>query len=422
MPTPLPEHLPERLTISLWDFTWYTRTGPGEPFEDLDVAFAQAVERGYNTVRICAMPYLLFGGSGHDTSALTFAPLGGGYGQGTRWYDVRQATTVDGRAHVIALFEAARRHDCYVIVSSWEYQQSPCFLTHPTWFEALIAVEPAKRPAALASALADLVSYLSEHGLDDRIAFVELHNEVQKGRLTDAVEPSLEPITTLQPLLEDAVEQFRARHPHVPVTVNYARMPVGQMRSIARNIDVAVFHPYLYGVLGQLIDEFALRDGTRPFPQERANAELLRTGAPPLEAWKPPGGQAWRADATFIPHREVYVHDWCDPVRWDRWLYDRYGEHRRAMQVRLELWLDAAADWAAAHEVPLVFGEGWIGYTPLYGTFEEGPVGAGICEAAVRYAAARDAWGTIVCSNAAPHHPMWTDVDLQRQLNAYFAG
>ena len=66
-PVRLPAHLPARLTITLWDFSWYVRTGPGEPFEDLDRAFAEAVERGYNTVRICAMPFLLFG-SGLDTS------------------------------------------------------------------------------------------------------------------------------------------------------------------------------------------------------------------------------------------------------------------------------------------------------------------------------------------------------------------
>jgi hypothetical protein len=30
------------------------------------------------------------------------------------------------------------------------------------------------------------------------------------------------------------------------------------------------------------------------------------------------------------------------------------------------------------------------------------------------------AWGTLVCSNAAPQHPMWGDVDLQRELNAEF--
>ena len=42
-PVRRPAHLPERLTITLWDFSWYVRTGPGEPFEDLDRAFADAV-------------------------------------------------------------------------------------------------------------------------------------------------------------------------------------------------------------------------------------------------------------------------------------------------------------------------------------------------------------------------------------------
>lgn len=58
----IPSHLPERLAITLWDFSWYTRAGAAEPFEDIDRAFAEAAERGYNTVRICAAPMLLFGG------------------------------------------------------------------------------------------------------------------------------------------------------------------------------------------------------------------------------------------------------------------------------------------------------------------------------------------------------------------------
>jgi hypothetical protein len=44
----IPPHLPRRLTISLWDFSWYTQTMPDEPFDDLDLAFGEAVERGYN--------------------------------------------------------------------------------------------------------------------------------------------------------------------------------------------------------------------------------------------------------------------------------------------------------------------------------------------------------------------------------------
>jgi hypothetical protein len=404
------------LTITLWDFSWYTRTGPGEPFHDLDAAFRQAVTRGYNTVRICAMPYLLFG-SGLDTSALTFSGLGGEFGQRTRWYDVGATATLDGRARLLELFRAAQHHGCQVIVSSWEYQQSPAFAADDSWHRALRAVPPPERTTALADALADLVDLLKTEGLDDTVAFVELHNEVQFSALTEGLEPG---ILALQPSMESGIDRFQRRHPDVRVTANYAQVPVGQMRGLPRNADVAVFHPYVYGVLDQLVDEFALRDLSRPYPQERAHAELLRAGAPRLEDWLPPEGDRWRLDATVLSQREVYTHDWCDPLKWDRWLYDRYGEHRRAMAQTLDTWLAVAADWASEHAVPLVFGEGWVGYTPRHATFEEGPVGSAICAHAVRESARIGAWGTVVCSNAAPHHPMWLDVALQRRLNNEF--
>src|SRR5690606_23293437 len=139
-------------------------------------------------------------------------------------------------------------HDCRVIVSSWEYQQSPSFLADDSWHQALTRVPPKQRVNALADALADLVDLLKSEGLDDRVAFVELHNEVQYSRL---------PAEGLQRLLEAGIDRFRARHPGVQVTANYARVPVGQMRTLPRNMDVAVFHPYVYGVLGQLVEEFA---------------------------------------------------------------------------------------------------------------------------------------------------------------------
>ena len=408
-----------RMTITLWDFTWYTRTGPGEPFEDLDRAFAEAVERGYNTVRICAMPLLLFG-SGINTSRLRLGPLGGGYGARVRWYDVGASTVVDARAWLLALFRAARRHDCFVILSSWEYQQSPSFAVDRDWFDAVMAIDPEDRAVALADALADLVDFLASHGLDDRVAFTELHNEVQAGHLADGLDG--DHVVALRPRLERGIARFKQRHPDRLVTVNYAGVPVGSMRGIPRGADVAVFHPYVYGVLDELLDEFALRDPARPFPQERARRELLRPDAPDFADWQPPRDQRWRLDATIVGRREVYVHDWCDPGKWDAWLHDRYATHRTAMRHQLTTWIDAAADWAAETGVPLVFGEGWIGYTPLHGTFEEGPVGAAFCRTAAAEAARVGAWGSVVCSNAAPHHPMWQDVTLQRECNALLRG
>lgn len=401
------------LTITLWDFTWYTRTGPGEPFHDLGEAFREAVDRGYNTVRICAMPYLLFG-SGLDTSALRFSGLGGEFGRRTRWYDVPPAgPAIDGREHLLALFRAAKAHDCRVIVSSWEYQQSPSFSVSSDWHRALQAVPFESRTLVLADAHAALVSFLKDAGLDDVVAYVELHNEVTHSGLNDG-----SGVLGIQESLERGIDRFKKQHPDVPMAANYSRVPVGAMRGLPRNQDVAVFHPYVYGVLGQLYDEFALRDPARPYPQERAFEELLRDDAPVLGDWRPP--ESWKTDATIVPHREVYTHDWCDPDKWDKWLYDRYGAHRIAMRETMDTWLSVAADYAASRNIPLVFGEGWVGYTPLHAGFEEGPVGAAICEHAVRQARSLGAWGTVVCSNAAPHHPMWQDVALQRRLTNEF--
>jgi len=163
------------MTITLWDFTWYTRTGPGQPFHNLDAAFRQAVARGYDTVRICAMPYLLFR-SGLDTSALRFSGLGGEFGQRTRWYDVPDGPPVDGVPWLLELFRAARHNGCRVIVSSWEYQQSPSFAVDDAWHRALRAVPHADRTVALADAHADLIDLLRDESLDDVVAFVELQD------------------------------------------------------------------------------------------------------------------------------------------------------------------------------------------------------------------------------------------------------
>jgi hypothetical protein len=413
-----PAHLPARLTITLWDFSWYVRTGPGEPFEDLDRAFAEAVERGYNTIRICAMPYLLFG-SGLDTSSLRLGPLGGGFGQRVRWYDVRQPTVIDARAHLIALFEAARRHDCYVIISSWEYQQSSSFAAEPDWCHALMRIDPDRRAETQAAALAELIDFLADHDLDDRVAFTEIHNEVQVGHLADGLPSQPEQrVVALRPRLERALELFHRHHPGRPVTVNYARVPVGAMRGIPDTVDVLVTHPYVYGVLGAFIDTYGLRGRPEDFDQARAERDVLLPGAPKLAEWTP--DELWRLTATIVAKPEIYVHDWGDAEAIDRWLYRHYPVWEEAMIGTLRLWLDVAHDWATSHDVPIVFGEGWIGYTPRDGRFEEGPVGAEFCRLAIDESIRVGAWGTVVCSNAAPHHVMWADAALQQQCNEAF--
>ena len=415
--TAIPSHLPHKLTISLWDFSWYTMTTPGEAYDDLDRAFAEAVERGYNTIRICAMPWLLFGDHQLDTTQLHFSSLGGDFGQRTRWYNVRGGGVVDGRQRLLDLFEAAKRHNCFVILSSWEYQQSSSFLATSIWYDALMAIPLEQRCLALADGMNGLISFLKEHELGDRIAYAELHNEVEYTKLQALAHEGEEVIAAEKPYLEAAIEKMRSVHPDILMTACYAVVPVTHMSDMAENMQVAHFHCYIYGVLRDLMDRLEMNDSSESFPTPLA-AQLLRADAPTFASWQPAPEAAWRLDATGVGHRLFYMHDWADPDKWDLWLYEHYGEHRQAMFQAITTRLETAADWSRRHGVPAVIGEGYVGYTPLLTNFEEGPVGKSLAEFAVETCLRLNFWGIMLCSNSAPQHPFWQDIAWQKRMNA----
>ncbi|MEA5457083.1 cellulase-like family protein [Sinomonas sp. JGH33] len=419
-PVSPPSHLPDKLRICLWDFSWYTQTMPGEPFHDLDAAFGELVDRGYNTIRICAAPLLLFGEHRIDTSALRFAAIGDSVGQGTRWYNVRGGAVLNLKEYLLELFKAARRHDVFVIVSSWEYQQSPAFLDTPVWHEAITSIPPGQRHQALAEAEVRLLDFLREHGLLDRVAYIEVHNEVDLSRLTEVVGAGEDTFHAQKPYLEKALAILQDAYPEVLSTACYGIPPYLDLTSMPENAQVAHHHFYVYGVLGALEDWAKVRATPPLFPTPELKT-LLRDDAPDFDSW---AGhvEPWRLAATGISLSMFYTYDWVDPVKWDDWLYRHYQAHAAAMQERVSVRLRAVATWARQHGVPAVIGEGWIGYTPLEAEFEDGPAGQEFALQAVRLCAQLGYWGTLPGSNSAPHHPSgWRNVDFQRRANRLFA-
>ncbi|MGW6926300.1 cellulase-like family protein [Streptomyces sp. NPDC054950] len=410
-----------RLAITLWDFSWYTQAGPGEPFADLDRAFAETVERGFNTVRICAMPFLLFSGRVHEPESLQVRGLGEQFGQRTRWYDVRGGYPLDGLRRLVELFEAAARHNCKVIVSSWEYQQSPSFADTDTWHRALAEVPGADRAEAVAEALAGLLDFLTERGLADHVAYVEVHNEVDNCSLVpDDGTPGH--YARLRGPLERAVKLLQARHPAVPVTYSLGEPWPGELDDLPEQAQIAHFHFYVYGVLGALYEAVGLGHGTEAAPETATwptpeLAAMLRPDAPAFADYQP--DEPWRLAATGIPRELFYAHDWVDPDRWDLWLYENYPAHRQAMRETLAAWIDSVAEFARLRGIPAVLGEGVVGYTPLLTRFEEDAVGKDIAEFVVERCLAAGFQGVVLTSNAAPHHPMWhTDRDWMRRVNS----
>ncbi len=224
------------------------------------------MERGFNTVRVCAMPFLLFSGRVDDPEALQVRGLGEQFGQRTRWYDVRGGYPLDGRRRLVELFEAAARHDCKVIVSSWEYQQSPSFADTDTWHRALAEVPGPDRAEAVAEALAGLLDFLTERGLADRVAYVEVHNEVDNCSLVPS-DGTTGHYARLRGPLERAVKLLQARHPGIPVTYSLGEPWPDELDDLPEQAQIAHFHFYVYGVLGALYEAVGLGHGTERRPR-----------------------------------------------------------------------------------------------------------------------------------------------------------
>lgn len=406
-----PAYLPPRLTICLLDFSWYTRAGRGEPYEDLDAALAEIAARGFNTVRICAAPLLLFGDLGLEDLAedlaiegMGAAASGGYFGQRTRWYDTPGGYSIDLRARFDELFDSAARHGLVVILASWEYQQSPAFARSKRWFDAIDAVDLDERHATLAAAWDRLVAHVTERGHRQRIALVEMHNEVDFSILPSLGEGM------------PSVEWLATRHPDLLVTASYGKPPHLSMYEVPEGLGAAQFHVYSYGVLDALQEKLQIRgEGPVGFP----NAELvpfLRADAPSFAEY----GRAaeWKYRATVLTDRMFYGYDWSDADAWDGWLHDHFEVYRAVMLREVESRVVAVSRWARWQGVPALIGEGWIGYTPLEADFEEGQDGCRIAEHAVRVALSHGIWGMVLGSNVAPHHPSWKYEAWQRELNA----
>jgi len=420
-----PGHLPAKLTITLWDFSWYTMSMPGEPFHDLAKCFDEAVERGYNTVRICAMPFLLFDpGSGRRRGPLKLANLGR-VGMRTRWYNCRGGAVMDGFDRLLALFREAERHQCFVILSSWEYQQSFSFLGTRELYDELMGIPPQERFMAIAKSMHHLVSRVKAAGYGDRIAYVELHNEIEYGGLnrvaTDAgISGGNLPavIRAVKPYTEEALAWLGERHPDLLFTGCFTLGEPWPKDALPGNMQVGHFHMYINGVLQQLMDETGIRNPEAPFPNPPVES-LLRDDAPPFDEYRLPEGEEWRLEGNPVGLRLLYLHDWCDPVKWDLYLYEHYGAHKLAMKQKVDDRFAEIAAWAADRNLPVVIGEGYVGYTPLLAGFEESPVGKDLAEHAIRKGMEHGFWGMVLCSNCAPHHPFWADIEWQRKWNDY---
>ncbi len=157
IPFDLTEHLrPHRLTIAMWDYSWLNAHYPTGSFGDFDRVTDELLERGFNTVRIEAFPWVI-GQLTHPEEETTVKgdPL-------ANW----GPSDVD-RKHAVAhelfeFMEITRRKGIFVMLSSWG-------VTHPEY--------PEKRPGDFFQVWERTLSLLDERGLLAHVLFIDLDQE-----------------------------------------------------------------------------------------------------------------------------------------------------------------------------------------------------------------------------------------------------
>jgi len=127
----IPGHLPRKLSIDLWIWSWITAATPGEPYHDLDRCMSEARDRGFNAVRVDAGLNWAFKPDGSPRGPMEFGPWIAGHGWNFSTVNARGGGRHDVLERLIHLFELARRHGVWVILTSWEYQDSSWFVADP---------------------------------------------------------------------------------------------------------------------------------------------------------------------------------------------------------------------------------------------------------------------------------------------------
>ena len=206
----LPGHLPQKLCISFWYHAWLAAALTGAPYEDLERCVREMKARGFNTARVGVGMTYAFRLDGTARGPIMFEPPVPGYGQiAIAGYGGRR----DVLQRLIHLLELARKHEVWLILTSWEYQDSAC-VGEPAIRAELASVPKSRRFMYLAEQHDRLLRILKSKGMAEQVAFVEIHNEPEYSDLPQGAEG--------KHLHEEAIAFLRARHPDILFSADFA--------------------------------------------------------------------------------------------------------------------------------------------------------------------------------------------------------
>ncbi|MCU0917886.1 MAG: hypothetical protein MUC88_25485, partial [Planctomycetes bacterium] len=227
----------DRLAISFWIWALWD-TGTNGFFNDLELRMAEAVERGFNCIRIEGGAGITHDAKGRPRGELEFLAAVPGHTHFTRQMEHMTGGHVDLLRRLIDLCTVAQRYNVNVILSSWYY-------LHTFWFTdknltaELLGLPPEERFMVFARGLDRILEELKQRGLADTIATAEIFNEVDgffHGKPVETVRKH-------RRLHEEALDFLKTRHPDIRFSLDTST-PSIDPEIVPRNAQVWTFHSY----------------------------------------------------------------------------------------------------------------------------------------------------------------------------------
>jgi hypothetical protein len=413
--------------ICCWTFAWYTHSAPGEPYEDLGRAMQETAARGFDTLRVCAMPsYVSRALRTHER--LRLAQFRQGISDNLRWYDFRGGITVDPPRRLLELFTEARRAGIRIVVSNWDFQQAFKFEAEPQLYERLRDLRSLEEMFGhIEVTLRDTLALLAEHDLLEVVAAVEILNEfegTEVGPLAEIVPWRAEeqgPVVATAAYqrrvreearapIERTIEGLRGEFPDLPFTID-STWPWTEPAPPA-NRDVTAVNMYITNkpIFPGYYELFSNGDLWFGEVLDAPSRPLLRGDAPPYLEWRASVADSWRD----LYYPQCYLGLYLDPTRWLEFFTAEFGRHAPAAREQVLTLLDEATTMGG----PWYLGEGFAVNPPTTSAWNQSAQSLEFHAWVVEQALARGACGLTPMTVAAPEHPdVWAEQDWLKVVN-----
>jgi cellulase (glycosyl hydrolase family 5) len=402
----LPEHLPEKLSIGMFIWNWVTMATPGEPYGNLQKVVAGLPERGFNAVRVEAGLNWCFRIDGRPRGEMEFGTWIPGYSDNLTSVHAKGGGRHDVLKRVIRLMELARKHDVYVILTSWEYQDSSWFVADPRIRAEVMGVPEERRFLHLARQHDRLLRILKDKGLDKNIAFIEVHNEP---------EHSVFPRGKLRKKLhEEAIAFLRNAHPEILVSGDYSSH---NPSIVPDNIQVYDQHTYTGLYTSSLYPQTVWHKDFDPANPKKLDLlrRLLKDHVVPYDEFK---RAAQNVREFWVPIGWLYHN--LDNQRFDEWLLEEYGRQEATLKAKACRMFEGDAKEAERRGIPAVCDEGGYFYPPRGSKFELTLPGTSMFELQVDLAIKHGYWGMMPTTYCGPEQPIWENVAWCQAINGRF--